>query len=282
MKTFLTNRPDKSEKPGRVIFFEEAEKYLGHRCRLGSVNEFGRRTGYGSHDAPWDGAFLDCVARDAGLVGLPGLTATVSGLSELVKARRIVSVPSRGDLVFFAFPVTGYFTGPHVGVVADGSRFAAYGEIDVLEAQVPSPLPRGPKDPDGIYVIRRSIHDVFAFAQPNLRKRPEQDVKTQTGTKITLAHLRSGRLNDATGLVQQALLQVLHAPNTGLSGLGRTLRLDGHAGLSVSKRWDGSTRRAFARYQRSIGYVGPDANGEPELRSLQRLGLDSGLFEIFD
>jgi hypothetical protein len=276
VKTFRRSRPDGAENAGRAAFVDEAEKYIGYRCRLGTVNEFGRRVGYSAHDAPWDGAFLDCVAHDAGLVGLPSVTGTVSGLSELVKDRRIVSVPLRGDLVFFAFPVTGHFTGPHVGVVVDGSRFATHGEIDVLEAQVPSPMPRAPKDPDGIYVIRRSINDVLMFARPNLRKRPEQDAKTQTGTKIPLAHLRATRANDATGLVQKALLQVL----PGLSGLGRKLRVDGHAGLSVTKKWDGPTRRAFARYQRSIGFVGPDATGEPELRTLQRLGLESGLFSI--
>ena len=258
------------------VFITEAERWLGHRCRLGAPSEFGRRAGYDGLDHPWDGAFLDCVAFDAGLSGLPALTGTVAGLAELVKCRRAVSVPRRGDLVFFAFPVTGHFTGPHVGVVADGSRFSGHGELDVLEAQVASPLPRGPKDPDGIYIRRRNVHDVLLFARPNFRRRLELGKNVQTGPKIHVAQLRSGRPNDSTGLVQQALLDVFrHA------GLSKVFRADGHAGLSVTKMWDGPTRRAFARYQRSIGYVGPDATGDPEdVRALRRLADDSGLFSI--
>lgn len=256
-------------------FIAEAERWLGHRCRLGAPSEFGRRVGYAGIDHPWDGAFLDCVGFDAGLTGLPSLTGTVAGLAELLKSGRAVSVPRRGDIVFFAFPVTGHFTGPHVGVVADGSRFSTHGEFDALEAQVASPLPRGPKDADGIYVRRRNVHDVLAFVRPDLKRRPATAEKMQTGPKINLAHLRATRPNEATGLVQKALLAVLsHA------GMGKAFRADGHAGLSVTKRWDGPTRRAFARYQRSIGFVGPDADGELDPRALRRLGEDSGLFSI--
>lgn len=259
-------------------FVAEAERWLGHRCRLGAPNEFGRRAGYDGLDHPWDGAFLDCVAFDAGLAGLPALTGTVAGMGELLKTGRAVQVPRRGDVVFFAFPVTGHFTGPHVGLVVDGSRFSKSGEVDVLEAQVGSPQPRGPKDADGIYVRRRSVHDVIMFARPALRRRPGQGEKTLTGPLVSVAQLRAQRPNESVGLVQSALLKVFpHA------GLGKVFRADGHAGLSTTKRWDGPTRAAFARYQRSIGYVGPDATGSPDdVRALRRLGDDSGLFSVED
>lgn len=254
------------------VFASAAEAWVGHRCLTGTPSEFGRRVGYAAHDAPWDGAFLDCVARDAGLGGLPSLTGTVAGLGELLACGRAASEPRRGDVVFFSFPAVGHFAGPHVGVVVDGSRWRTDAEFDSVEGQVASPLPRGPRDADGVYIRRRSRHDVLVFCRPALTRRPES-ASVQTGPLVNLAQLRSGRANESIALVQRALLLVFPR-----AGMGKLFRADGHAGLSVTRRWDGPTRRAFARWQRSIGFVGPDASGDPEPASLARLAHETGTY----
>jgi hypothetical protein len=261
------------------IFFAEAEKWLGHRCRLGTPNEFGRRAGYDGLDHPWDGAFLDCVVFDAGLAGLPSLTDTVAGLAELLRRRRTVSSPRRGDVVFFAFPAAQHFAGPHVGLVADGSRFRDHGELDVLEAQVGSPQARGPKDADGIYIRRRNINDVLVIVRPALTRRPGGDKKELTGINISISHLQPGKASASVEIVQRALLLVLASPRA-TSGVRKRFIADGHAGMAVTRKWDGPTKRAFARYQRRIGFAGPDATGDPTIPALRRLAEESGLFRL--
>jgi hypothetical protein len=54
--------------------------------------------------------------------------------------------------------------------------------------------------------------------------------------------------------------------------------------LKDAKRgqWDFTTMNAFARYQRNIGHVGDDADGIPNIHTLQRLARDTGLFQVKD
>jgi len=44
--------------------------------------------------------------------------------------------------------------------------------------------------------------------------------------------------------------------------------------------FDGKTRSAYSKFQRSIGYV--PADGVPETNSLQRLAKETGLFRVGD
>lgn len=256
------------------LFAATAEGHVGYRNVTGP-NEFSARVGYNGHDHPWDGAFLDCVQREAGLVGCPSLVATAAGLGELVTCRRAVLRPTRGDIVFFSFPVTTHFAGPHVGVVADGSKFLSSGKFISVEAQVASGQARASKDADGIFKRRRDVHDVLMFCRPLFRRsRPGED-SVQTGPSVELTKLTSRRKSLDTSLVQGALNTILGTP-----GPGRPFRADGPLSIPVTGIWDDRTRASFARFQRSIGFVGPDASGEPEPNALARLGRDSGRFSV--
>lgn len=256
------------------LFTSTAEGHVGYR-HISGPNPFRDRVGYNAHDHPWDGAFLDCVQREAGLTGTPALVSTTAGLGELLACRRAVTRPARGDIVFFSFPVTGHFAGPRVGVVADGSRFLADGTFTVIEAQSASGLPKASSSADGIFLRRRDRHDVLAFCRP-LRKlsRPVEPA-VQTGRQITLVKLSQRRKTSDTRFVQEALNVVFGTP-----GLSKAFRADGHASIPITGAWDERTRASFARFQRSIGFVGPDASGEPELNALTRLGRDSGTFSV--
>lgn len=254
------------------LFTATAEEHVGYRHIVGP-NPFRDRVGYNAHDHPWDGAFLDCVQRDAGLAGLPALVSTTAGLGELLACRRAVVEPARGDIVFFSFPVTGHFAGPHVGVVADGSQFRTKGTFTAIEAQVASGLPKAPKDADGIFLRRRDVHDVLVFCRPALKLSRLGEPSVQTGRQITLVKLSQRRRSSDTQLVQQALNAVLMTP-----GSGKKFRADGHVAIPITGLWDDRTRAAFARFQRAIGFAGPDASGDPEPNALARLGRDSGTF----
>lgn len=54
----------------------------------------------------------------------------------------------------------------------------------------------------------------------------------------------------------------------------RALHHKGYSGFLVnSKKFGAGTRRAYAKYQRRLGYSGADANGIPGRNSLQKLGF---------
>jgi hypothetical protein len=72
--------------------------------------------------------------------------------------------------------------------------------------------------------------------------------------------VRPGRRNKSIGLVQ--------------AGLARTVGL----GKVTVDMFDTETERAYAHWQRTLGYVGNDARGIPDLRSLRTLGERTGLF----
>lgn len=249
-----------------------AENHVGYRHVVGP-NPYREARGYNAHDHPWDGAFLDCVLREAGLTGCPSLVSTTAGLGELLACRRAVDEPARGDVVFFSFPVTGHFAGPHVGLVADGSHFSTRGTFTAIEAQVASGLPKAPKDADGIFLRRRDVHDVLAFCRPALKLSRLGEPSVQTGRQITFVKLQPRHKTDDTRVVQKALNIVLGTP-----GLGKAFRADGLTAIPVTGLWDARTRAAFARFQRAIGFAGPDASGDPEPNALARLGRDSGTF----
>jgi hypothetical protein len=47
------------------LFLATARKYIGYQSELLGRNAFGAKVGYDS--GPWSGAFIDVVAREAGL-----------------------------------------------------------------------------------------------------------------------------------------------------------------------------------------------------------------------
>ena len=79
---------------------------------------------------------------------------------------------------------------------------------------------------------------------------------------MKLAALKTGTRNRSIEVVQLALSRV-----TDIKGAERG-------------KWDSSTASAFARYQRSIGKVGTDAQGTVDLVSLQKLSEETGLFKV--
>jgi hypothetical protein len=79
---------------------------------------------------------------------------------------------------------------------------------------------------------------------------------------VDVKKLITGTKNKHVTAVQLALSQV-----TDISG-------------AEEGKWDAATASAFARFQRTIGRVGSQANGKPEVTTLQRLAAVTKLFAI--
>lgn len=243
-------------------FLEEAKSHLGYRARPGGLSDFGKRVGYYGHDLPWSGAFIDCVARDSG-IDIPACVYSTSGLAEFAQLGRLKFRPRPGDIVFFSFATDKDFSMPHVGIVADISNLRVNDHFSTIEAQVNSGLPKGLPDRDGVYSRTRWIHDVIGFGRPDFKARPGRTRETMTDQALVkFENVRPGRKHRDIETVQLALTRVAD------------LR------IFTAGAFDATTREAYARWQRMIGYVGSQADGTPTPDSLARLGRDSGIFSI--
>ena len=136
----------------------------------------------------------------------------------------------------------------HVGLVADSRAWKVDGYIQTIEANVNSGLPRASKVNDGVFRRVRTRHEVLGFGRPGYKP----IAPGQTGVpEINVGNIRPGKRNREIALVQRALVQ--------------------RVGMRIGK--DG-----LFDYQRIIGFVGNDANGIPDIDSLQRLGRETGTF----
>ena len=247
----------------RDSFIASAENYLGYTARADGTNVFGETVGYNGKAIPWDGAFIDVCAREVGLP-LPAFVYTPQALSNYIRNGRLYLTPKRGDIAFFETSTVTDFGPPHVGIVIDASRFATDGVFSTIEAQVSHGLPRGSSINDGVYKRSRSKLDTIGFARLNFRitARHGEDKNTSTDALpvIVPAQVIPNMKHPNVQHVQLALSVV-----TDVRRLPR-----GH--------FDGKTRSAYAKFQRSIGYV--PADGVPDFNSLQRLAKETGLFTV--
>ena len=236
------------------LVISSAEKHLGYHCRPGNVSVFGQTVGYSG--LVWSGAFIDVVFREAGFQ-LPACVYSPSGLSEFIRQRAWRERPQPGDIVFFNFPKDEQFGMPHVGLVTNTEAWRADGYIQTIEANVNSGLAKASLTKDGVFRRVRSKRDVLGFGRPGYKPIPAP----LTGVpEITIGNIRPGKRNREIELVQRALAQ--------------------RVGLGAWKpgMFDGHVMSAYAQYQRIIGFVGDDANGIPDIDSLQRLGRETGTF----
>jgi hypothetical protein len=236
-----------------------AEAWLGYVAPPNGRTVFGERTGYDGNI--WSGSFIDFVFKEAG-VTIPSCVYSPSGLAEFYKAGRVKMRPQPGDIVFFVFPTGETFGTPHVGLVADTSRYRTDGLVGTIEGNVNSGLPKSDTSVRGIFRRVRSQHEIIGFGRPTYRPVAK---KASTGQRalVQLEHIRPGRRNISVGLVQLALNKVT-----------------GSLGKITPDLFDGSTQHAYARWQRITGYVGERANGVPDEASLRLLGETTGIFEL--
>lgn len=233
----------------RARLVELARGYIGYQARPGGLTDFGRRVGYNSSEIPWSGAFVDCVFRDAGII-IPSVVYAPSGLAEFVHSRRWRSRPRPGDIAFIAVQ-TGLFKMPSVGVVVNTDAWKKNSTCVVIEGGVNGE------------VVRKVYwkYELLGFGRPDFR--PAKEPKMQTGPiSVNPWRVRVGGRGRDVMNVQLALAKVVDLKNYS-------------PGV-----FDAPTQRAFARWQRMIGYVGSDADGIPTDQSLEALSDRSKIFTV--
>lgn len=243
----------------RELFISLAEEQIGYTANGDGTNTYGERVGYNGKGLPWDGAFIDVIARKAGL-RWKSFIYTPQALSLAIKDGRCYNKPQRGDIVFFETSTVSTFGTPHVGIVTDASRYATDGVFTTVEAQTKNGMPKGSDIANGVHQRVRSALEVMTFV------RPSYDITDVTAEAeltdvptINPAHIRPNLRSERVAVIQMALAYV-----TGVRGLPR-----GH--------FDLKTRDAYAKFQRDVGIY--PADGIPEINSLTRLASETLLFK---
>lgn len=241
-------------------FVAQALSYNGYVSREGRDNIFGERLG--TNGLPWDGMFIDVVAREVGLP-LPVMSQTPAALSTFIHGGKFSLTPRLGDIVFFETSTVSDYGVPHVGIVVDGKRWKSDGLITTVEGMTASPIQRQANGNNGVYERVRFRYEVLGFGRPFnptdrfLRLYNPTDAPS---AKVSIAHLRLGSKHKNVEVVQLALSSVI-----GASQLERGV-------------FEAKTRYAYAKFQRSLGYAQSRATGEPDFESLRLLGEMSKLF----
>jgi len=241
----------------RELFIQRALKYEGYLTIKGLDNAFGQRLGL--NGKPWNGLFIDAIARETG-VRLPvSHTVSTVALAYYLGHGFFHVRPRRGDIVFLQTSTASEFGSPHIGIVLDTSRHAKDGTIQTLEAMTASGLPKQIQTPNGVYVRTRHSTEVIGYGRPKYKTASPLS-PNKNAPEIVVAQVRVGIKHKSVALVQMAL-----AKETGITGLPRGF-------------FDTKTKLAYAKFQRDIGYVGELASGEPDYNSLRLLGELTGFF----
>lgn len=242
-------------KAKREEFISRAESYLGYSTVRPFESVFGERLGF--QGMPWDGAFVDVCLFESGVQSVSFFSSSVA-LADYMRRGRLYFRPKRGDVVYLEFSTAGDFHQPHIGIVTDVSRWDRDGLVETVEGMVSSGLARKGDGNDGVYKRTRSKYEVLGFVRldfNNVKKGVDFSIPV-----INASQLRLPTPHPSVGLVQQAL--------------------DKTVGLRRVKRgiFDGKTRTAYAKFQRQVGLPLSQCDGNPEPRSLARLGNITGLF----
>jgi len=250
-----------TSKQLRQAFLAEAASHVGYQARSNGHSTYAEITGHAG--MPWAGAFVDVVARNAG-IDLPSHVQTAAALANFQRTGRLYNNPRPGDIAFFNFSSEDAYGMPHCGIVTDVDHFARHGMFQTIEGQTASGTPKGGQVADGVYKRTRYAYDVIGFARPKFKELPAADPGKLPTNLVKSSIMRPGLKHPQVQLVQLAL-----AVTVGLRG-------------APKNEYDHKTQRALAAYQREIGFVGSEAEGVSNLSTLQRLGAETGYFTVVD
>lgn len=251
----------KAEREARARIIQTARSQVGYRSLPLRNAVYASETGHGA--ASWSGSFVERVFASE---SIPLEAASTNHLLEwAVKAGRTTSTrPHPGDVAVYAFPVEGdHFGQPHVGIVTYAESYRKDGVFYAVEGETASGKPRGDQTPNGVFERLRFHTDVITFIRPVFRV-PTASAASTNGKRpwIKTAQIMTGKKHKSVEYVQRAL--------------GATVGL-----REVDPMWyDQKTQSAMAAYQRRLGFAGERANGLPDQETLERLGAETGEFDV--
>lgn len=267
------------------LLIKKAQQYLGYTVELGGRNMFGQKVGYDSQ--PWAGAFVDVCAKEAGLK-LPSFVYTAAALAEFVRAGNFSREARPGSIAIYNFPsnvghAADVFGMPHCGIVTDVREFSTTGKFITVEGNTEGTTNYTKKD--GVHQKIRSINDVLVFCHPVTGRR--------TFNERLMAWMDRGRTTfngaDLAAIDAAARTPLTVKLNTEIKHGDRSKKIE-TIQLALATvtdlrgaepgKWDFVTAAACSRYQRSMGFVGKDVSGLPNVQTLKRLARETGLFKI--
>jgi hypothetical protein len=285
----LNLRKRKAPAAAAELFIKTAQQYLGYATDLNGRNIFGQKVGYDSE--PWAGAFVDVVAREAGLE-LPSFVYTPAALAEFLRSGNFSREARPGSIAIYNFSsnvghAASAFSSPHCGIVVDVREFQETGRFIAIEGNTEGTGVYQKKD--GVHQRIRTINDVVIFCHPNF----DGPQRVPTFNELLIKLLDRGRTqfesSDIAELEAAAKQPVKLLMNGEIKHGDRNKRVE-TIQLALATvtdlrgaepgKWDALTAAACSRYQRMIGYVGKDVSGLPDVNTLKRLARETGLFRI--
>lgn len=277
--------------PAATRFIQSAQQYLGYTAEQVGRNIFGEKVGYNSQ--PWAGAFVDVCAREAGLA-LPSFVYTPAALAEFIRQGNFSRKPQPGSIAIYNFSSdTGHaasaFSMPHCGIVTDVREFDSTGRFIAIEGNTEGVTTYTKKD--GVHQKVRTVNDVVVFCTPKF----EGPAAGKTFNERLIKLLDRGRTTfdgeELKAIDEAASLPSILRINNEIKHGSRNRSIEtiqlalatvtDLRGCELGK-WDSVTAAACSRYQRSVGYVGRDVDGLPDLNTLKRLSRETGLFRLED
>lgn len=279
-------RKDQQTPAALELFIKSAQQHLGYTAEQLGRNKFGARVGYDAQ--PWAGAFVDVVAREAGLK-LPSFTYTGAALAEFIRSGNFSRVPAAGSIAIFNFSsnvghAADQFSMPHCGIVTDVREFESSGRFVTIEGNTAGASVHQNKD--GVYQKVRSINEVLVFCHPMTHGQKtfnERLIKLLDRGRTKFDGSDVAAIEEAASAVQSLKLEkeIKHGDrNRKIEIIQLALATVTDLRGAQGGKWDSITAAACARYQRMIGYVGKDADGLPDVNTLKRLARDTGLFTL--
>jgi hypothetical protein len=279
-------RKDLGTPAAAQLLIKTAQKYLGYTADLGGRNIFGQKVGYDAQQ--WGGAFIDVCAKEAGL-NIPSFTYTPSALAEFIRAGNFSREARPGSIAIYNFSsnvgtAADAFGMPHCGIVTDVREFSSTGKFIAVEGNTEGTTAYTKKD--GVHQKIRSINEVLVFCHP-------QPKRSRTFNERLMAWMDRGRTTfngddvaaiDAaarTPLTIKLAAEIKHGDrNRKIETIQLALATVTDLRGAEPGKWDQVTAAACARYQRMVGFVGQDADGLPDVRTLKRLASQTGLFSV--
>ena len=243
---------------------DKCASQVGYREGRSNYNKYAPIAGHANY-AAWCATFLVAMFKQAGQELPPG--ATTAGCYNNVQAFKIAKR-------FSYYPAVGaiFFIGSagqtHTGLVYGYDNVYIY----TIEGNTND---SGSANGNGVYKRRRSRASIYGYGYPNyshpiVSADPAYKAQNQASTppspgikpSVEVYNVQPGDRNSDVLLVQKALKTIYPS-------------FDYSSGPGI---FGPRTQEHYAKYQRSLGYSGSDADGRPGLSSLKALASRTGLF----